>query len=54
MFATVAVAKVSDSDDFGRAIDWKKTLKVKCPHCGKVHRISVRETYLNNALSSDL
>jgi hypothetical protein len=24
---------------------WKAMLKVKCPHCGKVHEISVRETY---------
>jgi hypothetical protein len=29
---------------------WKSTLKVKCPHCGGVHEISVRETYLNGAL----
>jgi hypothetical protein len=29
---------------------WKATLKVKCPHCGGAHEISVRETYLNRAL----
>jgi propanediol dehydratase small subunit len=29
---------------------WKETLKVKCPHCGEVHEISVRETYLKGAL----
>jgi hypothetical protein len=29
---------------------WKTTLKVKCPHCGEVHEISVRETYINSAL----
>jgi phage FluMu protein Com len=29
---------------------WKATLNVKCPHCGKVHEISVRETYINGAL----
>jgi hypothetical protein len=29
---------------------WKAMLKVKCPHCGKVHEISVRETYINGAL----
>jgi hypothetical protein len=28
----------------------KATLKVKCPHCGGVHEISVRETYINGAL----
>jgi hypothetical protein len=29
---------------------WKATLKVKCQQCGKVHKISVRETYINGAL----
>ena len=29
---------------------WKATLKVNCPHCGEVHEISVRETYINGAL----
>jgi hypothetical protein len=29
---------------------WKATLEVKCPHCGGVHQISVRETYINGAL----
>jgi hypothetical protein len=29
---------------------WKASLKVKCPHCGEVHEISVRETYINGAL----
>jgi hypothetical protein len=29
---------------------WKATLKVKCPHCGEVHEISVRETYINGVL----
>jgi hypothetical protein len=29
---------------------WKATLKIKCPHCGEVHEISVRETYINGAL----
>ena len=29
---------------------WKATLKVKYPHCGEVHEISVRETYINAAL----
>jgi hypothetical protein len=29
---------------------WKAMLKVKCPHCGKVHEISVRETYINGVL----
>ena len=30
---------------------WKETLKVKCPHCSEMHEISVRETYINSALS---
>jgi hypothetical protein len=30
---------------------WKATLKVKCPYCGEMHEISVRETYINGALS---
>jgi hypothetical protein len=29
---------------------WKAMLKVNCPHCGGVHEISVRETYINSAL----
>ena len=29
---------------------WKATLKVECPHCGGVHDVPVRETYVNNAL----
>jgi transcription elongation factor Elf1 len=29
---------------------WKATLKIKCPHCGKMHEISVRDTYVNGAL----
>jgi hypothetical protein len=28
----------------------KARLKVKCPHCGGMHEISVRETYINGAL----
>jgi hypothetical protein len=29
---------------------WKATLKIKCPYCGEMHQISVRETYINGAL----
>jgi hypothetical protein len=29
---------------------WKATLKVNCPHCGEMHEISVRDTYINGAL----
>jgi phage FluMu protein Com len=30
---------------------WKATLKVNCPYCGEVQEVSVRETYINGALS---
>jgi len=29
---------------------WKATLKVKCPHCGEVHDVSVRDTYIDGPL----
>jgi hypothetical protein len=29
---------------------WKVMLKVNCPHCGEVHQISVRETFVTGAL----
>src|SRR3954454_7880682 len=29
---------------------WTSTLKIDCPQCGKVHEISVRDTYINGAL----
>jgi hypothetical protein len=29
---------------------WQSTLKVRCPHCGTVHKISVRKTYVDMAL----
>jgi hypothetical protein len=29
---------------------WKATLKVDCPHCGEIHKISVRETFINSVL----
>ena len=29
---------------------WKAMLKVKCPHCGGVHEVSVRDTYIDAAL----
>ena len=28
------------------AAAWRKTLKVECPHCGEMHRVSVREAYI--------
>jgi hypothetical protein len=29
---------------------WTSTLQVHCPHCGNVHHVSVRDTYINGAL----
>jgi hypothetical protein len=29
---------------------WSSTLRINCPHCGKVHEISARETYINGVL----
>ena len=29
---------------------WKRSLKIACPHCGEVHRTSVREAYIDSAL----
>ena len=38
------------TDPNSLAAAWKKTLKVECPHCGEVHRISVREAYVKFAI----
>ena len=40
-----------DTDAQSLRAAWKATLKVTCPHCGEVHEISVRETYIKGALS---
>jgi hypothetical protein len=40
-----------DTDVQSLVSAWKATLKVTCPHCGEMHEISVRETYINGALS---
>ena len=29
---------------------WSMTLNVNCPHCGEVHAVSVRETYIDDAI----
>jgi hypothetical protein len=39
-----------ETDPNSLAAAWKKTLKVECPHCGEVHRISVREAYIKFAI----
>jgi hypothetical protein len=40
-----------ETDVQSLSISWKETLKVSCPRCGEVHEISVRETYINGALT---
>ncbi len=39
-----------ETDPNSLAAAWKKTLKVECPHCGEMHRISVREAYVKFAI----
>ena len=40
-----------ETDVQGLSASWKETLKVKCPHCGEEHAISVHETYINGTLA---
>jgi hypothetical protein len=40
-----------ETDVESLSASWKAMLKVNCPHCGEVHEISVRDTYINGALS---
>jgi len=35
-----------ETDAISLAAAWKKTLKVECPHCGEMHRVSVRDAYI--------
>ena len=39
-----------ETDVQSLSASWKAMLKVNCPHCGEVHEISVRKTYINGAL----
>ena len=39
-----------ETDVQSLSASWRATLKVTCPHCGDVHDISVRETYINRVL----
>jgi transposase-like protein len=39
-----------ETDVQSLSASWKATLKVNCPHCGREHEVSVRETYLDDAL----
>jgi hypothetical protein len=40
-----------ETDVQSLSASWKATLIVHCPHCSEVHELSVRETYINGALS---
>ena len=35
-----------ETDAISLAAAWKKTLRVECPHCGEMHRVSVRDAYI--------
>jgi hypothetical protein len=39
-----------ETDVRSLSASWGATLKVACPHCGGLHEISVRETYISGAL----
>ena len=39
-----------ETDVQSLSASWKSALKVHCPHCGEVHEISVRETYVDGVL----
>ena len=41
-----------ETDVQSLSASWRAMLKVNCPHCGKVHQISVRETYIEGALDA--
>jgi hypothetical protein len=35
-----------ETDAKSLATAWRKTLKIQCPHCRKVHQVSVRDAYI--------
>ena len=39
-----------ETDVLSLRASWKATLRMNRPHCGEVHEISVRETFINGAL----
>jgi hypothetical protein len=34
----------------GLRANWKRTLRLDCPHCGDVHDVCVRELFISNAV----
>jgi hypothetical protein len=41
-----------ETDAQSLSASWRAMLTVNCPHCGKVHQISVRETYIEGVLDA--
>jgi hypothetical protein len=39
-----------ETDPKSLAAAWKRTLKVECPHCGEMHRVTVRDAYIASAV----
>jgi hypothetical protein len=39
-----------ETDAQSLGVSWRWTLKVHCPHCGEMHKISVSEAYIEGAL----
>ena len=39
-----------ETDVQSLSASWRAMLKVHCPHCGAVHKISVRDAYIDGAL----
>lgn len=33
------------------AANWDKTLRLRCPHCGEVHTVPVREAFTEGVLN---
>jgi hypothetical protein len=41
-------------DPWSLAKVWTSTIKATCPHCGEVHRLSVREAYMDTVLAPEV
>jgi hypothetical protein len=39
-----------ETDAQGLSASWQTMFEVHCPHCGDMHKISVSETYIDDAL----
>ena len=43
-----------ETDAKGLRESWKSTLKVDCPHCGLIHKNSIRDAYIESVLHDAL